>query len=254
MGAELGLAFVLRSRPYRESSLLLEVFSERWGRLGLVARGRRQGRRQSAQQALYQALQPVLIGWSGRGDLGTLSHIEAAGAALTLRGQAQFCAWYVNELLLRLLHRHDPHPLLFAHYSAALQALVDPDHQRQAWTLRLFERDLLAEIGYGVWLDEAFAPDAQYLMQSGEAPVRIDSASADGAEFAGQRVSGRALLALRDGVMPDAPTMTQLRRLLREALGHALGPEPLQTPRLWQALKALQHDAASVQHAAGTPD
>ncbi len=103
-------AYVLHHRPYRDSSLILDVLSAAYGRVALVARGAR--RPKSRLHGVLQPFQPLLASWSLRGEMGTLTAAEArAGGGL--RGRALISGFYVNELLLRLLHRHDPHPQLF---------------------------------------------------------------------------------------------------------------------------------------------
>ena len=99
-------AFVLHRRNYSETSLIIEVYTHRHGRLGLIAKGAR--RPSSRSRGVLKSFQPLLIGWSGRGDLMTLTGTEAEGAAIDLRGEALYCGFYLNELLIRLLHRHDP--------------------------------------------------------------------------------------------------------------------------------------------------
>ena len=124
MSARVALApaWVLHARPYRDTSLLLEALTDEHGRVGLVARGVRgpKGR----WRGLLQPLQPLLLSWSGRGELGTVAGCEAAGPAVVLRGEALLSAWYLNEVLLRVLQRNDPQPAIFSVYGAALAALA----------------------------------------------------------------------------------------------------------------------------------
>ncbi len=168
-------AYVLHQRPYRESSALLEVFAESHGRVGLVARGVRSPK--SRQRGDLQPFRPLRLSWSGRGELGTLTGVESDGPSVALHGAALYSGFYLNELLVRLLARHDPHPRLYAQYRASLVQLglasdIEP-------VLRIFEKRLLEEIGYGLLLDhevrhgEAVQPDAwyDYHLESGPVPV-----------------------------------------------------------------------------------
>jgi DNA repair protein RecO (recombination protein O) len=228
--------YVLHARAYRETSLLLEVFSRDHGRIGLVARGAR-GARAQAQRALLQPLQPLLLSWSGRGSLMNLSGAEAAGAALAMQGEALLSAFYLNELLLRLLPRDESHQDLFWRYAACLGQLSDPQ-SAVAWELRRFERDLLIALGYGLGLeqgasdDEPVAPDARYLLDPEQGPRRIRfSGVRDSGEQEG--VSGQALLGLRDDVMPSIQDLAELRRCMRAVLRHHLGGRELHS---WQVL------------------
>jgi DNA repair protein RecO (recombination protein O) len=224
--------FVLHALPYRETSLLVEVFSRDHGRIGLVARGVR-GVRGQPLRALLQPLQPLHLGWSGRGDLARLDAVEAAGAAFVASGDAMLSAFYLNELLLRLLPRGEAQVGLFWRYLQALDAL-----QREsatAWELRRFERDLLAELGYALRLEvEAdgvtpVRPDRRYRYdaEQGARPVPDTVAGA---------TPGVALLGLARDERPDPEAMRALRRLMRQVLRHHLGGREL---RSWQVLSDL---------------
>ena len=142
-------AFILHARPYRETSLLIEAFSRDFGRVGLVARGVRR-ERSRLPRGLLQPFQPLLLNWIARGELGSLTGAEAASRPLRLAGDVLFAAIYVNELVLRLSERNDPHDNAFAAYSQCLGRLADDSGI--AWSLRRFERDFLADLGYALAL------------------------------------------------------------------------------------------------------
>jgi DNA repair protein RecO (recombination protein O) len=205
-------AFVLHARPWRETSLLLEVLSRDHGRVGLVARGCRR-ERPHRPRTLLQPLVPLSLSWSGQGELATLGAAEASGPALALSGSALLCALYVNEVVARLLPRHDPHPALFADYLDTLRRLARGESE--AWTLRRFERDLLAHLGYGLSLEydaESGAPldperEYAYRLETGPLPWRGPQD--------GLRLRGRALLALVADREPAAEDLAALKRLLR---------------------------------------
>lgn len=239
-------AYVLHARPYRETSLLLEVFTRDHGRIGMVARGVR-GARGQALRVVLQPLQPLLLSWSGRGELMRLSVAEPAGAALTLSGHGLLAAFYLNELVLRLLPRGEAQTELFWRYAQCLGQLAD-DTASQAWELRRFERDLLAAAGYALELDAeadgggALDPEARYRFDPLSGPQRVR----EGTGAAGS-VSGAALLALGEDRKPDAPALRELRRLMREVLRHHLGGREL---RSWQVLA----DLAAGARAARNPD
>ena len=228
-------AYVLHARAYRETSLLLEVFSRDHGRVGLIARGVRGARGQS-RRALLQPMQPLLLSWRGHGELMTLSAVEAAGASLALHGDALLSAFYLNELLLRLLPRGEPHTELFWRYAAGLGYMASPAAQI-GWELRRFERDLLTMVGYGIDLGvqaqagERLDPQARYRFDPETGPHRFATPQA-GVHTAGG-ISGAALIALRDDQMPDAAGQRELRRLMRGVLLHHLGGRPLHA---WQVL------------------
>lgn len=236
MRVEAQPAFVLHARAYRETSMLLEVFTRDHGRLGLVARGVRRERTR-LPRGLLQPLQPLLLGFVLRGELGTLTGAEPAAMAATCRGDALFAGIYVNELVLRMTGRNDPHPRAFDAYAGCVAALAgndaggvrEPAHDAidtraaAGWALRRFERDLLAELGYALPL--------RHVADSG-APVEPVSSYAYDPEAGpleshapgdSLRVRGSALLALADDLRPDAADLEQLRRLMRAVIRHHLG-------------------------------
>ena len=155
MRVDLQPAYVLHSRPYRDTSAIIELFTPEYGRLSAVPRGvRRQSRRRSSS-ARSQPFSPLLVSFSGRAELKTLVASESAGQPHVLAGNSLFSGLYMNELLVRLLHRHDPHPELFAFYAATLKdlsagAALEP-------VLREFELKLLDDLGYSF----DFSVDAQ---------------------------------------------------------------------------------------------
>lgn len=221
-------AYVLSRRPYRDTSLLLEVFTRDHGRIGLVARGARGPK--SRQRGLLQGFTPLLIGWQMKGELGTLQAAEAAGLPVTLDGERIFHGWYLNELLIRLLPRQDPHPGLFDAYTASLQGLTGTGDEGLA-ALRLFEKDLLIETGYALELPEDLAAERHYRFEAG---VGVLPASAG--EPGSYR--GSSLIALRDGQLTTAAARGDARRLLQAALAVQLGDRPLQTPRLLREMRS----------------
>lgn len=220
-------AYVLQRRNYRETSLLIEVFSAAQGRGGLIARSARAPR--SPLRGLLQPFRPLLLSWRAGADLGALTTAEPGGPALPLSGEQIFYGWYLNELLLRLLQRHDPYPELFQHYARVLQAIaVAPDV-----ALRGFEKRLLEAIGYGLPLGSAFDPQGHYRFdpQSGAQPVS-----------SGERgsVAGTVLADLRDECFDRPETRRQIRALLRGAIDRQLGGRPLHTPTLLRDMRRQQ--------------
>lgn len=217
--------YLLSVRAYRETSALLEVFTPEHGRAGLVARGTRGPK--SKLRGLLQPFQPLLLSWSERGELGTLSTTEAAGVPVALSGEAVFSGWYLNELLLRLLPRRDPHPALFDAYQETLHALCD---EMPARALRLFELQLLSELGYGLHVPDDLAAEGWYRYEP-EAGLRV-------AEPGPESYRGTSLLALAEETLDTPESLNDARRLLRKALAPHLGGRALRTPEMLRALRA----------------
>jgi DNA repair protein RecO (recombination protein O) len=224
-------AFLLHRTPYRDTSLLIEAFSAEHGRLGLVARGARS--RRGTMRALLQPFQALLLGWSGRGELATLTGAEAHGAPLALGSAAVLSGFYLNELLMRLLPRHDPHPQLFLRYDATLQTLAA--RGQDEWALRLFERDLLQELGYGLLLTheggsgEMVTAQQRYCYLPEFGPRRMEH---DAEECLS--VHGATLLALEHGGAADSRAQAEAKRLMRMILSRYLGPRPLASRELFR--------------------
>lgn len=224
-------AFVLHRRPYRDTSLLVEVLTLEHGRIGLVARGVRTSR--SRIKSMLQPFMPLLLSCGGKGELFNLLAVEETGLAVPIPPGRLLSALYVNELLLRLVQRHDPHPGLFEPYRRVLESLVDAAGEEQA--LRIFEKHLLAEIGYGLLLEtEAMTgapilPHGNYRYILDRGPV---NAAATGT---GISISGNSLLALRHEEFKDPAVLREAKRLTRAALGVHLQGRPLKTRELLAA-------------------
>src|SRR5712691_563317 len=142
-------AFILHGYAYRETSLLVEVFTRDFGRISMVARGARGAR--SALRGVLLAFQPLALSWFGKGDVRTLARAEWIGGQPLLRGEALLCGFYLNELLLRLVSREDPYDALFSQYHQALRRLASGAESSPV--LRAFEKALLKELGYAMMLD-----------------------------------------------------------------------------------------------------
>lgn len=227
-------AYILHGRPYRDSSMILEVFTAEHGRISLVARGARRKTRGGSGGALLQPFIPLLLSFSGRAEMKNLNATEMAGRAVALRGERMFSGMYMNELLVRLLHRHDPHPQLFAAYGVALEALAGSDEMDEV--LRRFEFTLLAELGYGFDLDldarsgDAVVPGAWYYLDPDLGLVARGSA----ADPALPAFAGSDLLAMAGGCFGGQARLAA-KRLSRQMLAIHLGDTPLRSRDLFRA-------------------
>lgn len=227
--------FVLHTWPYKETSLIVEVLSRRHGRLGILARGARRPR--SALRGLLLAFQPLRLSWSGSSELGTLTSAEWSGGEAALSGIGLMCGFYLNELLLRLLPREDPHEALFDAYAEALGMLSAGEPQ--APVLRGFERRLLAELGYAPLLDReaaggmAIEPDKRYAYQPDRGPVETRGGNGD------MVVRGSTLLDIARDDYRAPETREEALRLMRALIAERLGGQSLHTRAVLAELKVL---------------
>jgi len=236
-------AWILHQHPYRDSSLLLEVFSRAYGRLGLVARGARSAR--SRWQNQLQILRPLALSWNLRGELGTLTDVDSRGTVGVYPGRQIWCACYLNELLLRLMTRHDPHPDIFDAYEQALMALGTSEER----ALRVFEKRLLQSLGYGLLLDHEFdngtpvQQDMLYEYHLERGPVRRQQACHEGIFL-----QGSSLLSLHRDELRDPQACREVKQLMRAALALYLGTRPLRTREVLRQLsimsRAVQPDVS----------
>ena len=229
--------YVLHTYPFRETSLVVEAYTRAHGRVAMVAKGAR--RPKSALRGLLLAFQPLLLSWTGKSELQTLVRAEWQAGLLPLRGGALMCGFYVNELLLKLLARHDPHEALFDGYAATLAELAaaDADHGR---ILRRFEKALLRELGYALTLDldvdtgQPVAAERRYVYVVDRGPVAAAEGASNGLELAGQ-----TLLDIQRDDYSRATTQQQSKALMRMLINHLLGDQVLHTRQLLRDLQQL---------------
>ena len=235
---ELTEAWVLHSRPFGETSLIVEGFSREFGRMGLVARG---GRRPRSRLALAaQPFRRLLLSWTGRGELATLTAAESMAQPSALNhptGTALLAGMYLNELLLRLTRREDPHPELFDHYSQAIGDL-GADRALEP-VLRRFELDLLASLGFGLNLERdtrgrALAPETayRYRMEQGAEALPSGARNSEAMDFSGAELLG---IAHREWESPGIRRAA--RRLLKAAIDFYLEGRPLNTRKVFAAMQ-----------------
>jgi len=228
-------AYVLHTYPYRETSLIVEVFSRDFGRLPLMARGAR--RPKSAVRGLLLSFQPLSLSWFGKGELRTLHSAEWQGGQPLLQGTALICGFYLNELLLKLLHRDDPHEQLFLYYQETLQELAR--RTDYAAVLRRFEMNLLKELGYALTLAHdadsgaAIEPDVPYRYVFERGPVRQKTGQN------GVELLGKTLLDMADDDYGDPVTLQQSKALMRTLINHYLGEDTLHTRQILKDLQEL---------------
>ncbi|MCY3817695.1 MAG: DNA repair protein RecO [Gammaproteobacteria bacterium] len=235
---ELAESWVLHSRPFRETSLIVEAFSREFGRMGLVARGGRRPR--SALALAARPFRLLLLSWTGRGELATLTAAESApqnAASAPPGGERLLAAMYLNELVLRLTRREDPHPELFDHYSQALGDLCAAGPMEPV--LRRFELDLLASLGFGLNLrhdieGRDLAPGAAYCYRMEQGAEALPNGARTGEAM---NFSGAELLGIARGDWGSRDTRRAASRLLKTAIDFYLEGKPLNTRKVFAAMR-----------------
>jgi DNA repair protein RecO (recombination protein O) len=227
-------AFVLHTYPFRETSLIVEVFSRDFGRVALLARGARRPR--SALRGLLLSFQPLELAWAGKGEVQTLMKAEWQGGQPLLSGKALFCGYYLNELLMHLLPREDAHERLFSVYAETLRRFADSLKESD---LRCFERAFLQELGYGLTLETDVKGDpvdvaGNYAYEIEHGPVKLqrpgDSALS---------VSGKTLIDLAHGDFSDSRSLIEAKQMMRALIAYYTGGTGLQTRKIFRELQEL---------------
>ena len=225
-------AYVLHSRAYRESSALVDFLTPQ-GRLRAVMRGAR-----GKAGSLARPFVPLEVEFRGRGELKSVSRLEAAGIPNLLHGEALFSGLYLNELLIRLLPEQDPHPATFEHYAMTVLALAQGRALEPL--LRSFEWRLLDELGYGFALDMDRL--GQPIAAAGLYRLQADA----GLEAVGQLqpgvFHGSELLAMAEADWSVPGALAAAKRLMRQALAPHLGGRPLVSRELFMTLKEPPRD------------
>ena len=229
--------FILHTYPFKETSVVAEVFTRSHGRVALIARGAR--RPASALRGLMQPFTPLMLSWFGKAELKTLHAAEWQGGLVSPQGRALMCGFYLNELLLRLLARGDAHERLYDGYVDTLDQLAGDacatDYER---ILRRFEKNLLAEIGYGATFDvdadsgRPIDPAARYVFQPERGALRAVGQP-------GCPVSGQTLIDLATDHFERQTTLVEAKALMRTLINHTLGAKPLYTRQLLRELTDL---------------
>lgn len=227
-------AWLVARRPYQDTGLIIELFTLEMGRFSAVARGAHRRQRGGSVASLLQPFTPLLISVSGSTELKSLRSVESASAGYRYDQKIALCASYLNELLVRLLPRFDPHPTLFSHYGDALAALGEGETES---ILRRFESQLLTELGY----DVAWHCDGDGVAIDAEGWYRFSAGSLFVAsDVPAQAYAGADLLAIDQWLRTDSaltpPQWQFLKTVNRAALAVHLGDRPLQSRLLAQQL------------------
>lgn len=222
--------YVLHTRPFRNTSLIVDLFSQTHGRVTAVARNARGPK--SRYQGQLQLFTPMLASWVGNHELKTLGAVELNGMSVQLNQNPLFCGFYCNELLVKLLHKEDPHSALFDCYELSLRRLEKNDSIPAV--LRYFEKKLLEDLGYALPLSyearshEVIRSDAYYQFVPNQGFFRSDAV--DDVQYS---FSGRVLLGIAAEQFDDDAVLLAAKRLMRMALSVVLGNQPLNSRDLF---------------------
>ena len=231
-------AYVLHQHAYRDTSRIVEVFTAEHGRLTLFARGASGAK--STLRGVLRPFQRLLLSWSGRTEACQLVSAEIDGALTTLAKERLMSGFYLNELVLKLTERCDPHPEVFAAFAACIEGLAGGEPEEAS--LRRFEKRLLDNLGYGLDLSRAadgapIFPDAYYRFAA-ERGAQLCVADAPGAVY------GRSLTDLEDDRFVDARSLRDAKRVLRTALEACLDGRELKSREVMRAMRRREADAS----------
>lgn len=232
MRVEAESGFVLHVTPYRETSLLVDLFTRHQGRVRCVAKGFRKPNKRGISRALFPYTEHQ-FSWQGRGDLKTLTAADALGAPVFLQQETAFTGLYINELLYRLLHEHDPHEYLYQQYHQFLEQLAGSGTDELL--LRRLEMLLLDELGYGLVLDtdiqgQAIAPDRQYQYIPEQGLVELINQQ----NSTGAPLNGADLVSMVNGDFSQRAVMQAAKQLTRRVIDFYLGGKQLHSRELYR--------------------
>lgn len=226
-------AWLLHHRDYQDSSRILELLSRDHGRLSVVARGSRSAG--SRLKGILRPFLPLQVSWVSRTDLGTLTGAELKGAPVSLTGDALLSGYYANELLLHLVHRHDPQPEIFRIYGSTIESLSGG--RDISAKLRAFEMELLRLLGYALNLDHD-AHTAEPLSATRWYVYRPEQGPAAASDISGPMTfSGSDLIAIREGNFSRPETLRSAGRLLREVISYHLGGRELKSRKVFRDMR-----------------
>ena len=233
MRVETQVAYILHKRPFRDTSQILDVFTREHGRISLMSRGSRGAK--SRIGGLLQIFRPLLMGWQGRGEMPFLNSVEMADIkAPVLTGKSQMSAMYINELLVYLLHKNDVHAEIFDHYHACLYSLKDTENVETV--LRLFEKELLQLLGFGLNLvvdadsGEAVREECHYAYHFEHGPVICDQ----NRQLKHPVLSGLSLIAFARNEIVTEQHRSEIKQLMRYVLAGHLGHKKLKSRELFR--------------------
>jgi DNA repair protein RecO (recombination protein O) len=229
--------FILIHRKYRETSLIIDVFTRDFGRVSLLAKGVRKAKSKTA--ALLQPFMPLSFSYVGNRELKILTQVDIFQAALELKGLALYCGFYVSELVMCFLHQYDPHPDVFIDYTYCLAALATATGSEIEVALRLFEINLIEKIGYGLQLELDFISGMPVNTAKNYGFNVENGPYEDGSGF----LSGSTLQALSSRALNDAKVLGEAKLLMRTVIDVYLQGRPLKSRQVInQIIKRTAND------------
>lgn len=222
------LGFILKSQAFKETSLIHQVFTRDYGVISVISKGSRA--KNSKYGSLLQPFRSLLLSWVGKSELKTITSVEEAAIPMPLKGNALYCGFYVNELILMLLHKHDSHPLLFKAFEDIILQLIEGGKIES--NLRQFEKILFDEIGYGLALDYdaetmlPIQPNMHYNYQAGYGAVACNQNDIGG-------ILGSTLINLNLNQLIDKNELNQAKRLMRKLIDSQLDGKILKSRDLF---------------------
>ncbi len=238
--------YILQHRPYRESSLIIEVLTRDFGKISILAKGVRKPKSKVA--ALLRPFTLLSLSYLGRSELRTLTQVELVQTSPPLPGLALYCGFYINELTGHFLHKYDPHPEVFQLYQACLVQLSENSAIEPV--LRNFELNLLDNVGYGLSL----AFDEQHRRPVSTAKKYIFSADSGPVEALNGTVAGQTLLALHTRTLIGSETLAGAKKLMREVIDFHLQGKPLKSRAVIAKIAASLQSKDTPREVVGTDD
>jgi len=227
-------AYILHHRAFRDTSQILEVITRDHGRFSIMSRGSKGAK--SRLKSVLQPFKPLLIGWSGKGDMPTLTGAETQSVKpFTLTGKALPSAFYVNELIIKLLHKHDVHEGIFQLYESIIRLLADKNEVEPV--LRLFEKQLLEDLGFGLNLSvnaetgDSILADEEYAYYLEHGPVNLSSVKDESYIL---KLTGKSLLDLDSSSLDTEQSLRDAKRLMRSILHYYLEGKPIKSRELFR--------------------
>jgi len=225
-------AFILHSRNYTDSRILIELFTYNFGRVSAVFRPPKK----KSLSVKPQCFTPLLVDFYGKSGLKTVGKLEAQGKLILTQGSGLYCGMYLNELIMRLLAVDDPHPRLFEVYAKSIAELSTTETDEEDVVLRGFEMVLLSELGYAIDMQtdidgRAITPESglRYEYDAGCGFRLIQTGPEQRPRF-----SATEICAIRDAKWQETGARRAAKMLSRIALAPLLGERPLLSRELFK--------------------